>query len=107
MRRFISALAIATLCASGTVCIRPAGARKKRKKAGEATQEARQGRRGRGEAHRQGNRERDEEGGESATKDAVQHNAMPVPTERPTRPRSSANACKAHGGVKVQAKVKS
>src|SRR6266850_2405863 len=73
MRRFISALAIATLCASGSVAFAQ-GAKEETKKAGKAT------------------------------KNAVQHTYACVDgtTDEATL---KANACKDHGGVKVEAKV--
>jgi len=104
MRRFISALAIATLCASGTVAYGQ-GAKEETKKAGEATKEA-----GKdtadaakhiGKATVKGTKK-----AAKATKDAVQHTYACVDgtTDEATL---KANACKDHGGVKVQAKVKS
>jgi len=104
MRRFISALAIAMLCSSGSVAFAQ-GAKEETKKAGEATKEA-----GKdtadaakhiGKATVKGTKK-----AAKATKDAVQHTYACVDgtTDEATL---KANACKDHGGVKVQAKVKS
>lgn len=106
MRRFISALAIATLCASGSLTFaQTTGAKDETKKAGEATKEA-----GKdtadaakhiGKATVKGTKK-----AASATKDAVQRTYACVDgtTDKAT---IKANACKDHGGVKVVAKVKS
>src|SRR5258705_1386312 len=102
MRRFISALAIATLCASGSVAFAQ-GAKEETKKAGEATKEA-----GKdtadaakhiGKATAKGTKK-----AAKATKNAVQHTYACVDgtTDEATL---KANACKEHGGVKVEAKV--
>lgn len=107
MRRFIAALAIATLCASGSVTFaqEKTGAKEEAKKAGEATKEA-----GKdtadaakhiGKATVKGTKK-----AARATKNAVQHTYACVDgtTDEAT---IKANACKDHGGVKVEAKVKS
>jgi len=106
MRRFISALAIATLCASGGAAFaQQTGAKDEAKKAGEATKEA-----GKdtadaakhvGKATVKGTKK-----AANATKKAVQHTYACVDgtTDEATL---KANACKDHGGVKVEAKVKS
>jgi len=106
MRRFISALAIATLCASGGAAFaQQTGAKDEAKKAGEATKEA-----GKdtadaakhvGKATVKGTTK-----AANATKKAVQHTYACVDgtTDEATL---KANACKDHGGVKVEAKVKS
>jgi hypothetical protein len=106
MRRFISALAIATLCASGTAAFAgQTGAKEETKKAGEATKEA-----GKdtadaakhvGKATVAGTKKAGR-----ATKNAVQRTYACVDgtTDEAT---IKANACKDHGGVKVEAKVKS
>jgi hypothetical protein len=61
MRRFISAFAIATLCASGAAFAQDS-AKTETKKAGEATKEAGKGHCGCRQAHRQGRGEGDKEG---------------------------------------------
>jgi hypothetical protein len=105
MRRFISALAIAMLCASGSVAFAQTGAKEETKKAGEATKEA-----GKdtadaakhvGKATVKGTKK-----AAKATKKAVQHTyaCLDGTTDEATL---KANACKDHGGVKVEAKVKS
>jgi hypothetical protein len=106
MRRIISALAIAALCASGSVAFaQDTGAKGETKKAGEATKEA-----GKdtadaakhiGKATVKGTKK-----AAKATKNAVQHTYACVDgtTDKAT---IKANACKDHGGVKVEAKVKS
>src|ERR1044071_7118843 len=107
MRRFISALAIAMLCASGGAAFaqEQSGAKDEAKKAGEATKEA-----GKdtadaakhvGKATVKGTKK-----AAKATKKAVQHTYACVDgtTDEATL---KANACKDHGGVKVTAKVKS
>jgi hypothetical protein len=106
MRRFISALAIATLCATGSVALaQDSGAKTEAKKAGQATKEA-----GKdtadaakhvGKATVKGTKK-----AARATKNAVQRTyaCADGTTDNAT---IRANACKEHGGVKVEAKVKS
>jgi len=110
MRRFISALAIATLFASGSVTFaQTTGAKDETKKAGEATKEA-----GKdtadaakhiGKATVKGTKKA-ATATTNATKNAVQHTYACVDgtTDKATL---KANACKDHGGVKVRAKAKS
>jgi hypothetical protein len=104
MRRFISALAITMLCASGATFAQETGAKGETKKAGEATKEA-----GKdtadaakhiGKATVKGTKK-----AAKATKDAVQRTYICVDgtTDEATL---KANACKDHGGVQVNAKVK-
>jgi hypothetical protein len=106
MRRFISALAIATLCATGSIAYaQDSGAKTEVKKAGTATKEA-----GKdtadaakhvGKATVKGTKK-----AARATKNAVQrpYACVDGTTDNAT---IKANACKDHGGVKVQAKAKS
>ena len=105
MRRFISALAIAMLCASGSVAYGQTGAKDEAKKAGEATKEAGKdtadAAKHAGKATVKGTKK-----AAKATKKAVQHTYACVDgtTDEATL---KANACKDHGGVRVEAKVKS
>jgi len=106
MRRFISALAIATLVGSGSFAFaQNTGTKEETKKAGEATKEA-----GKdtadaakhiGKAGVKGTKKV-----ASATKRTVQRTYACVDgtTDEAT---VKANACKEHGGVQVKAKVKS
>jgi len=106
MRQLISAIAIAMLVGSGSVAFaQNSGTKEETKKAGEATKEA-----GKdtadaakhiGKAGVKGTKK-----AASATKKAVQHTFACVDgtTDEATL---KANACKDHGGVKVEAKVKS
>jgi hypothetical protein len=106
MRQLISALAIAALCATGSMAYaQDSGAKTETKKAGEATKEA-----GKdtadaakhiGKATVKGTKK-----ATRATKNAIQRTYACVDgtTDNAT---VRANACKDHGGVKVQAKVKS
>jgi hypothetical protein len=108
MRRFISALAIATVCASG-VAFAQDTAKGEAKKAGEATKEA-------------GNDTADAakhigKAGVKATKKGAKAttNATKNAVQRPyacadgttDEAALKANACKDHGGVKVVVKAKS
>ena len=110
MRRFISAFAIATLCASGAAFAQDT-AKTETKKAGEATKEA-----GKdtadaakhiGKAGVKGTK-KGAKATANATKDAVQrtYTCADGTTDEATL---KANACKDHGGVKVTptAKAKS
>src|SRR3954470_20494258 len=105
MRRFISALAIGTICASGSAPFAgQTGAKDETKKAGESTKDA-----GKdtadaakhiGKATAKGTKK-----AANATKNKVQRTYACVDgtTDEATL---KANACKDHGGVKVVAKVK-
>ena len=105
MRRFISALAIATLCASGAVFAQETGAKTEAKKAGSATKEAGKdtadAAKHAGKAAAKGTKK-----AASATKGAVQrtYTCADGTTDEATL---KANACKDHGGVKPTAKTKS
>jgi hypothetical protein len=106
MRRFISALAIATLCATSSVAFaQDSGAKTEAKKAGQATKEA--GKDTADAAKHVGKAtEKGTKKAARATKNAVQRTyaCADGTTDKAT---IRANACKEHGGVKVEAKVKS
>lgn len=108
MRHFISALAIATLCASGAAFAQDT-AKGETKKAGEATKEA-----GKdtadaakhiGKATAKGTKKA-AGATANATKEAVQRTYACVDGTT-DKAAIKANACKEHGGVKVTAKAKS
>jgi len=106
MRRFISALAIAALCATGSVAFaQDTGAKEEAKKAGQATKEAGKSTvdagKHAGKATAKGTKK-----AARATKNAVQRTYVCVDgtTDEATL---KANACKDHGGVKAAAKAKS
>src|SRR5215213_9928155 len=109
MRQFMCALAVATLCASGqTAFARQTGAKDEAKKAGEATKDAGKSTadaakhigKATGKATVKGTKK-----AAGATKGAVQRTFVCVDgtTDEATL---KANACKDHGGVTVEAKVK-
>jgi len=106
MRRFFSALAIAALCATGSVAFaQDSGAKTEAKKAGQATKDAGKdtadAAKHAGKATVKGTKK-----AAKATKDAVQrtYTCVDGTTDEATL---KANACKDHGGVKVTAKAKS
>jgi hypothetical protein len=105
MRRFISAFAIATLCASGAALAQDTGAKTEAKKAGSATKEAgkdtAEAAKHAGKATAKGTKK-----AANATKDAVQrtYTCADGTTDQATL---KANACKDHGGVKATPKAKS
>src|SRR4051812_17628912 len=104
MRRFISALAIATLVASGSVTFAQTGAKEETKKAGEATKQAGKdtadAAKHAGKATAKGTKK-----AATATKNAVQRTYTCVDGSS-DQATLKANACKDHGGVKVTAKAK-
>lgn len=107
MRRFISALAITTLCLSGAAFAQETGAKDEAKKAGEATKDAGKSTvdaakhigKATGKATVKGTKK-----ATHATKDAVQRTWTCVDgtTDEATL---KANACKTHGGVQADVKV--
>src|SRR5215216_6885119 len=109
MRRFISALAIATLCASGSAAFgQDTGAKDEAKKAGEATKDAGKSTadaakhigKATGKATVKGTKK-----AAGATKGAVQR-TWTCADGTIDEATLKANACKDHGGVRVEAKVK-
>lgn len=109
MRRFISALAIATLCASGVAFAQDTGAKGETKKAGTATKEAGKDTADAAKHIGKAGVKATKKGAKAttnATKDAVQRTyaCADGTTDEATL---KANACKDHGGVKVVAKAKS
>src|ERR1051325_7231085 len=108
MRHFISALAIATLCASG-VAFAQDTAKGETKKAGQATKEAGKDTVDAAKHVGKATAKATTKGAKkatNATKDAVQrtYTCADGTTDQATL---KANACKDHGGVKVEPKRKS
>jgi hypothetical protein len=109
MRQFISAFVIAAFCAAGPAALAQTTAKDETKKAGQATKEAAKDTAEAAKHAGKATAKATTTGTKKvagATKDAVQHTYRCVDgtTDRATL---KANACKDHGGVKVQAKAKS
>ena len=108
MRQFISALVIAVFCATGSVSFAQTSATDETKKAGQATKEAgkdtvdaaKHAGKATAKATTKGTKK-----AAAATKDAVQrtYTCADGTTDQATL---KANACKDHGGVKVEPKAK-
>ena len=109
MRQFISALVIATFCASGPAVFAQTGAKDETKKAGAAAKEAGKDTADAAKHVGKATAKATTKGAKKvggATKDAVQrtYTCADGTTDHATL---KANACKDHGGIKVEAKAKS
>jgi hypothetical protein len=109
MRRFISVLAIAMLCASGAAFAQDTGAKGETKKAGEATKDAGKSTADAAKHIGKAGAKATKKGAKAtanATKSTVQRTYTCVDGTT-DEAALKANACKDHGGVKPDAKAKS